>query len=130
MSRNVEVLSARFFGANGIGENNSINTSFLCALFYPIVASYNCLSSPSTLNFTCKHFLHKLFTLLSPKMIKPLKIISFHPFHYTHHYLSSISFIHAFIAFTLPSCHATSSSRIIVSTTLTIDCCALFHVSF
>ena len=87
---------------------------------YPSILQLAFLLRPTVL------FLHKLFTIVPQS-------IFFHPFHYTTlHSMCTRShvtpFIHAFIALTLSSCHATCSSQITISTTHTLDCCALFHV--
>ena len=103
-------------------------------LLHPILLSYNWPSSPPrTLTFTHIHFLHKLFTILPLNMTKSPQSISFHPFHYTTlHSMCTRShatpFIHTFIALTLPSCHATCSFQVTISTPHTLDCCELFHV--
>ena len=63
------------------------------------------------------YFLYKIFTFFSLHITKPPHSISLHPFHHTT--LHSIctrshatTFIYAFIALILPSCHATCSSQI------------------
>ena len=86
-------------------------------LLHSVLPSYNWpCSPPRTLSFTHIYFLHRLFTILSLHMTKSFQCISFHPIHTTLHSIytrsHATSFIHAFIALTLPSCHTSCSSQI------------------
>ena len=92
---------------------------------HSISTSHAC--TPSILNFTNIHFLHKFFILLSLKMTKLSQSIYFQPFHYTSfHSICTNSHATSFIAVILSSCHATCSFQIV--NFHSTHCCVLFHV--
>ena len=99
----------------------SITNSFMCVFLYPILPSYNWLSSPPrTLSFTNILFFHKLFTLLSFQITK---LFHFHPFHITFaqgpmkHLSYKLSLLSSF-HLVMPHVHL----KQLISTARTFDC--------